>query len=98
MLPGLHEEVAMPRALAPCPSHLALADRIRIHHRKILQDLRVAAEDAWTAGELLVQAKEFVPHGTWLSWIERNCGFSHHIAERYMRIARRWGEMRRKLA
>jgi hypothetical protein len=43
------------------------------------------------AGDLLIEAKETVPHGSWLNWLAANCpGISERVAQNYMRIAENW--------
>lgn len=39
-------------------------------------------------GEALNKAKQFVPHGRWLPWLEENCRVSQPQAFRYMKLAR----------
>lgn len=43
------------------------------------------------AGRLLVEAKDRVPHGQWLSWLSRHCGLEESTAQLYMRIHSNWG-------
>ena len=40
------------------------------------------------AGELLIEAKEQVPHGSWSRWLNKNFELSQPTALRYMRLAR----------
>jgi hypothetical protein len=40
------------------------------------------------AGEMLVEAKEQVSHGSWSRWLTKNFELSQHTARRYMRLAR----------
>ena len=39
-------------------------------------------------GERLIEAKEMLPHGEWLPWLEREMHFSERTAQKYMAIAR----------
>lgn len=39
------------------------------------------------AGEMLIEAKEQVEYGDWLSWLERNFHLSRTTAQTYMRLA-----------
>jgi hypothetical protein len=41
------------------------------------------------AGEMLVEAKEQVAHGSWGRWLSKNFELSQNTAIRYMRLARR---------
>jgi hypothetical protein len=45
--------------------------------------------EAKVAGELLLKAKEEVPHGAFKEWVEANCGFSYSQAKRYMAVAKK---------
>ena len=45
------------------------------------------------AGRLLLQAKELVPRGEWLSWLADNCEVSKRSAQEYMQLARTHKEM-----
>lgn len=40
------------------------------------------------AGEMLVEAKDQVPHGSWARWLTKNFDLSKDTAARYMRLAR----------
>ncbi len=42
------------------------------------------------AGEKLLEAKEQVPHGEWLKWLEQNFEQSRNRAALYMRLATKW--------
>lgn len=55
---------------------------------------RSAIQSALIAGEKLALAKEQVPHGEWLPWLEENCPkLSERNAQRYMRIWRKRDEL-----
>ncbi|MFN6572386.1 DUF3102 domain-containing protein [Dendronalium sp. ChiSLP03b] len=41
-------------------------------------------------GDLLIQAKQNLPHGAFIPWIEANCKFSRSHAHRLMSIAKNW--------
>ena len=55
-------------------------------HQQIEGKLRSTVQDAIRAGELLTQAKDSLPHGGFLPWIEKNCVFKRLTAERYMNL------------
>ena len=55
-------------------------------HQQIEGKLRSTVQDAIRAGELLTQAKDDLPHGAFLSWIEQNCVFARNTAFRYMQV------------
>src|SRR5262249_47087856 len=40
------------------------------------------------AGELLLVAKDRIPHGEFLGWLEANCGVSERCAQNYMKCAK----------
>lgn len=41
-------------------------------------------------GQRLIEAKEMLPHGAWLPWLEDRVEFSVSSANRFMRLAREW--------
>src|SRR5262245_27871214 len=49
---------------------------------------RRGLEHAIAAGLLLVEAKELVDHGLWLTWLQENCQIGQRQAQTYMRLAR----------
>jgi Protein of unknown function (DUF3102) len=49
---------------------------------------RRGLEHAIAAGLLLIEAKELVAHGEWLTWLQANCRLSERQARTYMRLAR----------
>ena len=67
---------------------LALAKDIRAGHRAAVESARMAIEHAQRTGDLLIEAKELVPHGQWGEWLRRETGISHRTAQRYVQIAR----------
>ncbi len=40
------------------------------------------------AGQMLVEAREQIPHGSWARWLTKNFELSDRTANRYMRLAR----------
>jgi hypothetical protein len=59
----------------------------------LIKDELVAGNDAGLehyrrAGEMLVEAKEQVPYGSWARWLTKNFELSQNQAIRYMRLAR----------
>ena len=66
----------------------ALAQRINAGHRAYLATTRKALEHALAAGASLQEAKDGLPHGEWLPWLQANCpAISDRSAQRYMRLA-----------
>jgi len=57
-------------------------------HQQIEGKLRSTVQDAIRAGELLTQAKDDLPHGGFLPWIEQNCVFSERTARNYLSLFR----------
>lgn len=56
---------------------------------EILQAKRDGGEAILTIGRGLIEAKGVLPHGEWLSWLER-VEFSAKAAQRFMRLAREY--------
>lgn len=49
-----------------------------------------AGEDIIGIGQRLIEAKEQLPHGEWLPWLENEVQFSERSAQQFMRIAKEW--------
>ena len=64
-----------------------LADDIRREHIACLESAGAAAEHAWKAGTLLLEAKRQVPHGQWAEWLKPT-GIKSRTAQVYMRLAK----------
>ena len=41
-------------------------------------------------GQRLIEAKEMLPHGAWLPWLEEQVEFSERTARNFMCLAREW--------
>ncbi|SRR5579883_153170 len=65
-----------------------LAEHINDAHKRCSQALRDGLQHALEAGRLLLEAKEEVPHGQWIPWIETHCDFALRTAQAYMKIAK----------
>jgi hypothetical protein len=64
-----------------------LADRICVEHKEAMQSPRTSLRHAIRAGEWLIKAKDLLPRGQWLPWLEANCpGISDRTAQVYMRL------------
>ena len=50
---------------------------------------RRTLEEAWQAGDKLILLKQQTPHGQWLPSLKER-GVSVHLAERMMRLRRRY--------
>jgi DNA-binding Xre family transcriptional regulator len=70
-----------------------LAQRINEEHRKVEVAMGNALKHARRAGKLLVEAKEGMPHGEWLGWLEANFEGSERVAQMYMRVHSHWAEI-----
>jgi hypothetical protein len=69
-------------------SLVVLAARIRAAHEATSTALKSSVEHSIAAGELLIEAKEQVPHGQWLPWLRDRCAISERTAQLYMRLAK----------
>jgi hypothetical protein len=78
------------------PALTGLADQINAAHDACQRHLKSGLKHAKHAGELLLQAKNKVPHGQWLSWLKRNCKFTQRTAQRYLLICKHWPELTAK--
>ena len=67
-----------------------LARDIKHEHETVERALRDSLAHARRAGELLLEAKDKLPHGVFMQWVEANCAFAHRTATLYMQIAREW--------
>ena len=65
-----------------------LATHINEEHRRCEEAFRSTLEHALRAGELLIEAKDGVPHGSWEAWLADNFDGSLRTAQAYMRVAR----------
>ena len=74
--------------LAPVPTLDDLAQKINEHHDEAKNAMKKGLEHAIAAGRLLLEAKEMVPHGKWLPWLEANCTVADRTAQLYMRVSR----------
>jgi Protein of unknown function (DUF3102) len=64
-----------------------LAQAIEREHQAAIGSARSAIEHAVACGRLLIQAKDTVPHGGWLDWIDHNVTIGRRQAQKYMRLA-----------
>lgn len=70
------------------PSLDELAATVNREHRLCLEDIESALSHAIRAGEALMEAKRFVPHGEWSRWVADNVRGDREKAWRYMRLAK----------
>jgi hypothetical protein len=64
-----------------------LAEKIRVAHGEAQAAWVTAIDRCREAGQGLIEAKELVPHGQWLSWLE-GVGIPSRTAQNYMQLAR----------
>jgi hypothetical protein len=71
-----------------------LAARINAEHAETSLALERGVEHALAAGDLLIEAKQQLPHGQWAPWIKANCpGISGRTIRLYMQLARNRDEL-----
>ena len=80
--------LAMSADLSRSNSLTDLAARIAEAHAHVARAMQTGLANAKIANELLIEAKQTVPHGQWEDWVHSNCQFSGRTAQVYMRIAR----------
>lgn len=66
------------------------AKQINRFHKKSVRHAQQAVLSARAAGELLNLAKQSMPHGTWIPWLEVNFSGTPRAARNYMKIATMW--------
>jgi hypothetical protein len=81
----------MSNNLAQSNSLTDLAARIKAEHEAVGDALKNSVRHAIAAGELLIEAKAQLKHGTWLPWLKDHCGVTARSAQAYMRVARTLG-------
>ena len=57
---------------------------------EILDAKRTGGEAILTIGRCLIEAKDMLPHGEWLPWLNGRVEFSERTARNFMRLAREW--------
>ncbi len=55
---------------------------------------RIQLSCAVEIGRRLMEAKAFLPHGEWGKWLQEYVSYSQLTAERYMKVAREYGQTR----
>jgi 2-succinyl-5-enolpyruvyl-6-hydroxy-3-cyclohexene-1-carboxylate synthase len=74
-----------------------LAARIKSEHTAVSSALKESLRHAIAAGELLLEAKDQVPHGQWLPWLQEHCSISERTAQLYMRVAKNRAEIENQI-
>ncbi len=73
-----------------------LAHRIKAEHTAVAESLKDGVRHAIAAGELLIEAKDQVPHGQWLPWLREHCSLSERTCQLYMRVAKNRAEIEKR--
>jgi hypothetical protein len=77
------------KTMADTPLVLSdLATRIREAHERCHASMTQGLQHALEAGQLLIQAKDQIPHGEWLTWLQTHCDIGERQSQNYMRLAR----------
>ena len=79
----------MSKNMAPVATGQVLDDliaRIRDAHVSVASAFNSTIDNAVTAGELLIKAKELTPHGQWSEFLKR-CDVGERQSQRYMKLA-----------
>ena len=63
---------------------------IEVITREILDAKRRGGEAILTIGRCLTEAKQAIPHGEWLTWLNERVELSERAAQRFMRLSREW--------
>lgn len=63
---------------------------IEVITREILDAKRRGGEAILTIGRCLTEAKQALPHGGWLPWLNERVELSERAAQRFMRLSREW--------
>ena len=81
-------------SLTPAAEGLAEITEQLEHHYAEMQRLgRLAVEEAWRVGDLLVKAKQLVDHGRWFHYLKER-GIATRTAQRYMQLRGQFEDMR----
>ena len=63
---------------------------IEVITQEILDAKRRGGEAIITIGRCLTEAKQALPHGEWLPWLNERVELSERAAQRFMRLSREW--------
>ena len=63
---------------------------IKVITQEILDAKRRGGEAILTIGRCLTEAKQTIPHGEWLPWLNERVEFSERTARNFMRLSREW--------
>jgi DUF3102 family protein len=80
--------------LAEVATLASIADEANERHRAIQGYGKKMVYQACALGRVLRKAKKIVGHRKWGAWLEEYCDFSQSTAIIYMRINKRWSELK----
>ena len=63
---------------------VSMTEEINKEHELFESSIKAGMAHAFRAGELLLQAKSSIKHGSFLGWIKSNCNFGIRTAQNYM--------------
>ena len=66
-----------------------LAATVIEHHAAAQQHITSAVDEAWQAGQALMEAKAQSQHGEFEAWVSQHCHLSLRTARKYMQLAKR---------
>ena len=78
------------RTIAQTMAKPAESRTIETITNEILDAKRTGGEAILTIGRCLIEAKDMLPHGEWLPWLNERVELSERAAQRFMRLAREW--------
>jgi hypothetical protein len=72
---------------------IGLAEKINEALDAVDACLKSSMVHALTAGRLLVEAKKYVPHGDWETWLRENCSLAPRTTQAYMQLTKKIKEL-----
>src|SRR5262245_47295305 len=68
--------------------HSDLVEKIKTAHSAVITGMKDTVMKSMALGDILIAAKDRMPHGAFLPWVENACGIASTSAQLYMRHAR----------
>lgn len=78
------------RMVAQTMSKAAEGRTIEVITGELLEAKQAGGEAILTIGRCLIEAKESLPHGEWLPWLNERVDLSERAAQKFMKLAREW--------
>ena len=78
------------RIIAQTMAKPAEGRTIEVITDEILDAKRTGGEAILTIGRCLIEAKDMLPHGEWLPWLNERVELSERTAQKFMRLAQKW--------